>query len=159
MKSVFQKYDLQFDNLVAYGADNAALNYGKHQSVFMNLKNHNQNLIKGNCNCHVLHNCAKYGLMRIPLGIENLIYKLFNHFATSAKRNGQLKSCYVFCDIEYSKILKHGSIRWLTLYAAIDRMLKNFKVIKTYFTGVDSSECHQVLVDFFGLKVNSNQIL
>jgi hypothetical protein len=97
--------------------------------------------------------------MRIPLGIENLIYKLFNHFATSAKRNGQLKSCYVFCDIEYSKILKHGSIRWLTLYAAIDRMLKNFKVIKTYFTGVDSSECHQVLVDFFGLKVNSNQIL
>jgi hypothetical protein len=28
-------------------------------------------------------------------------------------------------------------------------MLKNFKAIKIYFTGVDSSEFHQVLVDFF----------
>ena len=88
-----------------------------------------------------------------------MIYKLFNYFATSAKRNEQLKSCYDFYDIQYSKILKHGSTRWLTLYTAIDRMLKNFEEIKIYFTGVDSSECHQVLVDFFGVKVSSNQIL
>jgi hypothetical protein len=46
LKAVFIKYDLKYDNVMAYGADNAALNYGKHNSVFMNIKQQNSNKSK-----------------------------------------------------------------------------------------------------------------
>ena len=50
---------LKINNLVAFGADNASINYGVHQSVYVNLTYENDSIIKANCLCHVIHNCAK----------------------------------------------------------------------------------------------------
>jgi hypothetical protein len=76
--------NLKIENIVAYAADNASVNYGQHNSVFTNLKLENDSIIKANCLCHVLHNTAKHGLVKYPLDVEILIMKIFAHFSLSA---------------------------------------------------------------------------
>ena len=53
----FLKIDI--NNLVSYGADNASVNYGRHHSVYTNIKQLCPKLISSNCNCHVIHNFAR----------------------------------------------------------------------------------------------------
>ena len=149
---ILKSYNLSISNVIAYGADNASLNYGIHKSVYVNLQNENNCIVKGNCNCHIIHNTAKYGLMKIPVDIENLVYKLYDHFKISAKRVDQLKSCYEFCDYEYTKLLQYTPTRWLSLYKAIDRLILNYDAIKSYFIGVDSKDCENIIVDFIRSK-------
>ena len=87
--------------LVSYSADNATVNYGKQNSVFTNLKQLCPNLISANCNCHVIHNSARFGFKILSRVIELLVMKIFNEFSISAKRVKEHKSCFDFVEIEY----------------------------------------------------------
>lgn len=58
-------------NLIAFGAENAIINYEIHKPIFVNLKNENDLIIKANCLCHVIHNNGKYVLMKFPLDVQN----------------------------------------------------------------------------------------
>ncbi len=81
-------------NLISHGGDFAAVNCGIYNSVFTNLQNENEFLVK--VNCHLLYKTSKYALIKHPLEIETLISKIYNHFEHSSKRTEQLKSCYEF---------------------------------------------------------------
>ena len=47
---------LSINQISAYGADNASVNYGWHNSVFQKLRAANPRIVKGNCECHILNN-------------------------------------------------------------------------------------------------------
>jgi hypothetical protein len=104
------------------------------------LKLENDSIIKANCLCHVLHNTAKHGLVKYPSDVENLIMKIFAHFSISAKRVENLKSCYEFTESQYKKLVKHTPTRWLTLCAAIERLIENLDYVKSYFIGINQEE-------------------
>ncbi len=59
LKESLEKNNLNIQNVIAYGADNASVNYGINKSVYVNLKNENDSVLKANCNCHIVHNTAK----------------------------------------------------------------------------------------------------
>jgi len=63
-------------------ADNASVNYGKHHSIFTSL-NTIQARLKANCNCHVLHNAAKYACKQLTYDVEQLVVKVYNEFSVS----------------------------------------------------------------------------
>jgi hypothetical protein len=42
--------------------ENTSTNYGCHKSMFVNLQSENESIIHANCNAHVIHNSAKFGL-------------------------------------------------------------------------------------------------
>jgi hypothetical protein len=149
LKRVLAINQLKIENLLSYGADNASVNYGRHNSVFKNFYDENEFLVKSNCNCHILHNAAKYGLFRLPFDIESLVLKIYNHFSNSAKRESQLKSCYEFTENNYSKVLRHVTTRWLSLYPAIDRLIENFEALKLYFTGLNENDYPLIISQFF----------
>ena len=87
-----QKLGLDPKCIVSYTADNASVNYGKNCSVYTKLQTEiNSQLIKANCNCHVLHNAAKKALKVLSFDIEVLILKVYAEFSTSAKRVAELK--------------------------------------------------------------------
>jgi hypothetical protein len=73
---ISKENNLKMHNLISYGGDSAAVNYGIHNSVFTNLQNENDFLVKANC--HLLHNTSKYALIKHPLDIETLISKIYN---------------------------------------------------------------------------------
>ena len=111
IKERLSKNRLLIENVVAFGADKASVNYGIHNSVYVNLKNENIAIVKANCLCHVIHNTAKYAFMKFPIDIENLLIKIYSHFSTSSKRIDSLKQFYQYNDNEYEKIIKHTPTR------------------------------------------------
>ena len=134
--------------LISYGADNAAVNYGKHHSVFTNLRQLCPKLISSNCNCHVIHNSARFGCKVMSRDIELLVIKIFNEFSISAKRVKELKSCFEFLDIEYKELLRHVPTRWLSLLPALDRLLLSWPAVKVYFLQLGEEECPKFIWDF-----------
>lgn len=127
------KMGLNINNVVAYSADNASVNYGKNCSVYQKLTQLNGNIVKANCNAHVLHNAAKFSLKKLSFDVETLVLKVFNEFSSSAKNVTTLKECFEFAQDEYNQVLRHIPIRWLSLHNAVERLLKNWTAIKMYF--------------------------
>jgi hypothetical protein len=115
-----EKMDLSVQKVSAFSADNASVNYGKHSSVFQNLKKVNDRIIAANCP-HILHNAAKKAADKMAVDIEILVVKIFNHFSSSAKRTAALKSVFTFLDSgeKYSELLRHVTTQWLKLHPAI----------------------------------------
>jgi hypothetical protein len=148
LKTRLGNNNLNICDIIAYGADNASVNYGRHQSVFTKLLKENDKILKANCLCHVLHNTAKHGLIKYPLDVHNLVIKIYSHFSVSSKRLESLKSCYEFTDNTFSKIVKHIPTRWLTLFEGIKRLIANLNEIKSYFIGIDQEEVPEVIFNF-----------
>jgi hypothetical protein len=82
---------------------------------------------------HVLHNAAKRGLKLLSFDVEMLVIKVFNEFSSSAKKLDELKDFFIFLETEYSVLLRLVPTRFLSLFAAVDKLLKNWTVIKSYF--------------------------
>jgi hypothetical protein len=78
--------DMSVQKVLAFSADNASVNYGKHSSVFQNLKKVKDRIIADNFPAHIPHNAAKKAADKMAVDVEVLVVKLFNHFSSSAKR-------------------------------------------------------------------------
>lgn len=131
--NVLNKLNLNLLNMVAYGADNASVNYGRNCSVFQKLKHLQPSVIKANCNCHVVRNAAKHSMKKLSYDVETLVIKVFNQFSCSAKNVQSLKECFNFFQLEFKNVLQHISIRWGSLHYAVDHLIMNWKAIKIYF--------------------------
>ena len=159
LRECLAEKELRFDNMIAYSADNASVNFGKNHSVFTQLKGLNKFMVSANCNCHVLHNTVRYALNHLPFDVENLVLKMYSHFSISSKRVNSLKSCYDFTDNDFKKILRHVTTRWLSLYPAVNRIIENINPIKEYFVGVGTEDCAKVINEFvWSEKVNGMTI-
>lgn len=132
------KYDLSIKNVTAYGADNASVNFGKNKSVYTALKTHNKNIIPVGCNLHILHNAAKKACNCFKIDIESIVIRIYNEFSSSTKKTAQLKEFFEWADTEWQELLKHAPTRWLSLLPAMERILKNFEPLKSYFVSQDS---------------------
>ena len=62
-------------------------------------------------------------------------------FDYSSKRKNLLAEFCQFCDIEYRKIIKYMSVRWLNLESVVLRLLKQYVALKSYFESEE--ECEQ----------------
>ena len=85
---------LDFGKMLAYAADNASVNYRKHNSVYQKLKLAQKDVLAANCLAHILHNATRYAAGSWDVEIENVVLKVYSHFSISASINAQLKE---FC--------------------------------------------------------------
>uniref|UniRef100_A0A8C2HMQ0 Uncharacterized protein n=1 Tax=Cyprinus carpio TaxID=7962 RepID=A0A8C2HMQ0_CYPCA len=110
----------------AYGADNASVNFGKHNSVYQKLKEASPHIVKGNCKCHLIHNTLKNAnriLSAAGYDVESIVLKIYSEFSCSAKKVESLKEFCEFTSVQYKEILRHVPTRWLSLLPAIQRIL------------------------------------
>lgn len=131
--SSIQNLGLSINQVSAFSTDNTNANFGKNHSVFTNLKTVNKNIFKANCHAHILHNCLKQAVEKLDIDIEGVILKFYSHFSVSAKRRDELKEFHNFVDIEFSELLRHVVTRWLSLLPCINRILKSWPALKSYF--------------------------
>ena len=64
------------------------------------------------CPCHIIHNCASHSSKAFVKAVKCDVFFWFDY---STKRKNLLAEFCQFCDIEYRKIIKYLSVRWLNL--------------------------------------------
>lgn len=133
IKSCLNNLGLSVEQITAFSADNANVNYGNKNSVFTKLKNDNKYIIKANCNCHVIHNAAKYGCRKLSFDVETLVNKIYSEFSCSTTNRRELQECFVFFKMEFSQMVKNVPTRWLSLSTAVDKIIGSWPAIKLYF--------------------------
>ncbi len=128
--------------MLAYTADNASVNYGQHNSVNQNLKLAQKDIIAANCLAHTLHYTTKYAAGCLTVDVENIVLKAYTHFSISASRAAQLKEFCELLEVSDCNLLWHVVTRWLSLLPAIDRILKYWAPLRSYFRSLGQGDCN-----------------
>ncbi|ROL49407.1 hypothetical protein DPX16_15733 [Anabarilius grahami] len=90
-------------------------------------------------------NATRYAAGSLDFDVENAVLKVYSHFSMSASRTAQLKEFCVFVEA-----LRHVVTRWLSLLPSIDRILKYWKPLTSYFQSEGEEQCSQFLWKCFG---------
>lgn len=155
--SCLQNLGLSPEQISAFSADNANVNYGRHNSVFTKLRETNDGILRGNCHAHIIHNTLKKALDSLSVDVENIVLKVFGFFSLSAKRRESLKEFCEFCDVEFHEILRHVVTRWLSLNPAITRLLQNWVPLKSYLVSI-GDECPRHLQRLLRLTEDAAEV-
>ena len=124
----FEKNKIPWENCVYLSVDNTNIMIGKNNSIAPRFLEENENVFIAGCPCHIAASNAHNDFCEyISLNVEDMMVDLFYWFDKSAKRKGKLKEYFKFWDQEYQSVLKHLSVRWLSLEKCISRTaLNNF---------------------------------
>jgi len=94
-----------------------------------------------------------YNMQGVGFDVDDFLVDLFYYFNHSTKQKAELTSTLhyivvyriinyhpcactdfaVFCNVTYRKVIKHISVRWLTLQTAVERALLQYSALKSYF--------------------------
>ena len=130
-----------FSKCIAFTGDNCNTNFGgirrpeEGRNVFAKLKKslQNESLIGVGCPAHILNNCVHHGADTLDVDIENIIFKIYQHFHIYTVRTENLKEYCEFADVEYRTLLSHSKTRWLSLFPGIERLLQMYPALKAFF--------------------------
>lgn len=129
--------------MIAYYADSTNANFGEKvrrgtNNIFYKLnKNLNQNIIGVGCAAHIIHNTIQTAADLLPVDVENSVIKIYSYFYIYTVRVEMLKEFCETVEVEYQKILGYSKTRWLALLPAVERILKIYDPLKSYFLSQD----------------------
>ena len=133
-----------WDLCTSVGVDNTSVNIGTHNSIKTRVLECNSAIYFNGCPCHIVHNAARKASERLcsicGFDIEELCIDAYYWFDKSTKRKNGLQSCCTFCDQDYRAIVEHVTTRWLSLEHAVERILKQYESLKSYFRSEDESQ-------------------
>ena len=137
VNQVLEKYGLDWNSVTGLGLDNTNSNIGKHNSIKQKALLKNPHLHVNGCPCHILHNAASKASSDFAktagFDVENHCVDLYYWFDKSSKRKSALLEYYEFCDQEYEEVIRYVSTRWLCLEKCLNRELKKYPGLKSYF--------------------------
>lgn len=144
--------------VVALSADNTNTNFGGSSrrgknNVFHKLKSKlNRTLIGVGCTSHIINNAIQCAADTLPMDVQAVIGKLYQHFYIYTVRVHTLKGFCDFLNTEYKTVLGHSKTRWLSPYPALKRMNEMYEVLKSYVLSVDKPPL--LLKNFFSNPVS-----
>lgn len=131
-------------NCTAVGVDDTSVNIGVRNSLKVRIQARNSSVYFNGCPCHMIHNAAQKGAEQFSVvtgfDVEEVVVDIFYWFDKSTKRKNSLKEYCQFCDHSYRSVIKHVSTRWLSLELAIERCLKQFRGLASYFKSENESQ-------------------
>ena len=96
------------------------------------------------CPCLLVHNtactAADYFSKSTKFDVEEMVVDLFYWFEGSSKRKNTFVDYCTFCDVTYRQVIKHVSTRWLSLATAVDRVLRLYDALRSYFLSEDEAK-------------------
>ncbi|GBN12322.1 hypothetical protein AVEN_250723-1 [Araneus ventricosus] len=129
----FQKFQLKWENCIAFGADNTNTMAGCNKGVLGLFKKKQPNLKFIGCPCHLIHLAAQKATNSLAVDVEGILIKLFYYLEKSSKRKSEFKNCQVLSDVKIHKIFKHVSTRWLSLENALTRLMEQWVPLQIFF--------------------------
>lgn len=122
------------DNMIGYAADGANTMMGNVNSLLTRFKSDIPHLYVMKCICHSFHLCASYACLKLPREPEDLLRDVYNYVSNSPKRILTLKEFQEYVDLKPHKILHQSQTRWLSLRAAVSRILEQYEALILFFT-------------------------
>lgn len=128
-----EKNELSVEKVSAFSTDNTNVNFGCNHSIYTNLKEKNNSILKAGCPVHILHNACKFATNKLKVDCESLLLKMSGHFSKSAKRRADLMENFESLEMQWEEIVKHVVTRFLSLGPAVERILKIWPALKSHF--------------------------
>jgi len=150
--TVLKEHNLD-KKVIGFCGDNCNTNFGGvkregNNNVFARMKNElGREINEIGCGALIVHNCMQTAVDVLPIEIEALIVKIYKYFHIYTVRVTKLQEFCEFAEVEYKKVLQHGSTRFLSLLPAIERILLIFEGLKAYFCSQDL--CPNLIKNFF----------
>jgi len=135
------------ENLIALVSDGASVMNGIHNSILSKLKFFYPNLWYLHCICHCLHLAASNATEKLPSYALKFVSQSYKYFSKSPKRTAHFETIIAGMDIKIKKLLKSGKTRWLSLEAAIKRILELWDPLKVYFEEASVNDLHKLMED------------
>ncbi len=137
VSKVFEKHSVPWRNVIGLSLDNTSVNMGRHNGLNRKFEAKNAGVYTFGCPCHIIHNTANHA-SKVFAGangfdVGDFLVDVYYCFDNSTKRQALLKEYCHFCDQEYRKILKFGATRWLSKEICINRVLKHYPSLRSYF--------------------------
>ena len=150
-ESIFSKvnetltaHGINWDLCVAFSVDNTSVNLGRKNSIKTRVHSVNPSVCFIGCPCHMVHNTAMKSAEAFQVStnfdVEDMLVDIYYWFDKSTKRKNHLLSFCEFCDITYKQIVKHISVHWLSLECAVERTLKQYVALRSYFLSADENQ-------------------
>lgn len=152
LQDVLNKSDIS-KKVVGFSADNTNTNFGGaarmgKNNVFTKLKSTlGEDLIGIGCAAHIINNTIQTAADSLPIDIEAVVVKMYAHFYIYTVRVETFKEFCTEAAVEYKSLLGYSKTRWLALRPAVERILKLFQPLKSYFLSHDKSP--QLIKNFF----------
>jgi hypothetical protein len=113
----------------------------------------NREIIPIGCSAHIIHNALSTAVSKvIPIDLETIIIKIYYHFKDSTTRVETLKEFCEFVGVTMQSILRHTETRWLSLAPCVERLLKLWSALKSYF--LSEANVPLLLYNFFNSDVS-----
>ncbi|XP_064091606.1 uncharacterized protein LOC135205173 [Macrobrachium nipponense] len=138
--NTLQSYNIPLENFVGFAADGAANIMGGNNSISSSFREEFPGIAIFKCICHSVHLCASEAVKYLPRHCEDLVRNIYTHFAHSAKRKHELKLAQTFLDLKPHKILHPCATRWLSLHAAVERVVEQWSALKLYFSKIEAQQ-------------------
>lgn len=138
LKKIIDEYKIN-QKVIGFCADNTNTNFGGKRrgtdnNVFRKMQNFlNKPIVGVGCHAHIINNAIQTASDAFPVDIDAVVGKIYSHFYIYTVRTESLKEFCDGVDIQYRKLLCYSKTRWLSLFPALERILKLFEPIKSYF--------------------------
>ena len=106
---------------------------GANQSVSSMIKEAFPWVVIVKCSCHMAHLVASYACKKLPKSMEDICRSIYSHFTHSHKRQHAFLEFQKFYQVDMHKILQAGQTRWLSVKAAVDRILEQWDALSAYY--------------------------
>ena len=158
IENAFDEDSIPWYNCVSLTVDNTNTMIGRKNSVASKVIEKNEEIFISGCPCHLAHIAASHAndsfSTHLGLNVEDVCVDLFYWFDKSCKRKGKLLEYSEFCDQEYQSVLKHLSVRWLSLECCLDRVVRKLPSLRAYFLSEDFADARfQRLNTWFSNKL------
>ena len=131
------KNDVQWNNCTSLGLDNTDANIGNRNSIKTKDLEKNPTIKISGYPCYVIHNAATKASTAFAkitkFDIEDRYVYLHDCFGKSSTRKSALEVYYVFCDTEYTEVIRYASTSWLCLERCVNRELQKYVALESYF--------------------------
>ncbi|XP_074873076.1 uncharacterized protein LOC142024770 isoform X2 [Carettochelys insculpta] len=139
---LIEKHSLS-EKIVGVFADNVNTNFGGSKRAWENnvweklQAKLGKEIFGVGCGARIVENCLQTAADCLPIDLESFVLKVCKCFHIYAVRVEGLEGFCRFVDLEYSKLLEHGNIKFISLGPALNRILLAFDGLQAYFLSQD----------------------
>ncbi|XP_067935430.1 zinc finger protein 862-like [Watersipora subatra] len=124
---------IPWEKVIAFNSDNCSVMKGHRNGVIAKMRAVNPQIVDVGCICHMANLAVGKSLNEALFNVDELICDMVSHFKNSTKRMEKLREFQEFVGVEQQRLLKHCPTRWLSLRKCVERVLKQYSALRSYF--------------------------